>query len=141
MGFRISPGRPEQFCRMLAKIAYGFAIAELGIGSFDCPLTSYILGSTIDRLQWIGSNPKDAKPIQVLLHELELLCIVGEKGIVLACDVCLFAFLGAPRFRVVLGTIGSQISPTRKFQVNYVNGPDGFREPPLRTVHFESWGE
>jgi hypothetical protein len=141
MGFLISPGRPEQFCRMLAKIAYGFAIAELGIASFDCPLTNYILGGAIDRLQWIGSNPKDATPIQGRLHELELFCILGGKGTILVCDVWLFAFLGAPRFRVVLGTTGTQIYPTRKFQVNYVNGPDGFREPPIRTTQFESWGE
>jgi len=44
-GFRISPGRPEAFCRLLAKTAHAFAIAEFG-DIFQPILTGYIVQST-----------------------------------------------------------------------------------------------
>lgn len=49
-GFRLSPGRPEAFCRLLAKTAHAFAIAEYG-NVFEPILTDYIRGASLDRLQ------------------------------------------------------------------------------------------
>lgn len=97
------PFNPAVFCRMIAKIAHGAAVAELGMDSFEpllpdiimgrSPYISYLVGSlrrTTSRLR----NRKKAIP-----HEITLKL---QEGFLVA-TVQLFANLGMPIHQAVVG--------------------------------------
>jgi len=61
-----------EFCQMLVKIAYSYAVGELGYGSFKSYLLPGILKADLsDCDTYIGSLEKDEAP-SVLLHELSI---------------------------------------------------------------------
>lgn len=91
--------------RLLCKVAYGFAIAKLGLASIDKNfLVPIILGHDSKVGQWLGFDGKElVKPNYY--HSLGL----QVQGGVIHCRVRLFASFGAPEYHVVVGTHKSPI--------------------------------
>jgi len=90
-----------EFCQLLAKIAYSYAVAELGYGSFEPYLLPGILRAELaDCDSYVGSLDKDEAP-SALLHELSL----GEttRGDKIVVRVRLLSKLGTPTYFVVVG--------------------------------------
>lgn len=92
------------FARMLAKIAYGFAVAAVG-----CDLTRFdeiyvlpaVLGESNDIGQWVGGLPDEAPTPVNDLHHIGLTLADGEIRV----SVRLFAGFDAPEYVVVVGRI------------------------------------
>jgi len=90
-----------EFCQMLAKIAYSYAVGELGYGSFEPYLLPGILKSELsDCDSYIGSLEKDEPP-SASLHELSLGESMRSNQIVVR--VRLLSKLGTPTYFVVVG--------------------------------------
>ena len=88
------------FCRLLAKMAHAFAIAELGIGSFDSTVSAYARGHDLSHcLQHIGSKDAD-EPSTNRLHELSI--IDSRPNGMLIVRIRLLAKLGTPTYYVVV---------------------------------------
>lgn len=91
----------EEFCQMLAKIGYSFAIGELGIGSFTPFLIPHILNKELnDSDKYIGSLDKDEKATGNL-HEISIIN-TNQNGFV-TVRIRLLAKLGTPTYYVVVG--------------------------------------
>ena len=94
-------GHVVEFCQMLAKIAYSFAVGELGYESFEPYLIPGILKAELDDCDsYIGSLEKDEPPSEIL-HELS----IGEsiKTNQILVRVRLLSKLGTPTYFVVVG--------------------------------------
>ncbi|MBL6455031.1 hypothetical protein JMJ55_06825 [Belnapia sp. T6] len=97
------------FARMIAKIAHGLAVARFGINSFEPVLTKLILGEenyAPDVIGGVAENGFHAIPDRV---DFEFTCYfslfnLGDT-IYLVADIRLFAYLGAPVYRVVVGKV------------------------------------
>lgn len=96
---------PAQFARLLAKIAHGVAVAELGLNTFRPFLRDVILKDDVDPFQYVG-GAGIPDPADGVLHAWEQ-GFAQHSGksdaryvIVL---IRLFAFLGAPQYLVVAG--------------------------------------
>jgi hypothetical protein len=90
----------EALCRMLAKVAYSFAVAECGGTRIDSPLVSYATGGDTTRcLRYIGSC-EDAEPPSASLHDLNM--VFDPVGKLTVVRVRLLACLGAPTYYVVV---------------------------------------
>ena len=92
------------FARLLAKIAYGCAVAAVG-----CDLSRFeetyvlpvILGESDDVGRWVGGLGNDQTPPESDLHYVKYYLDDGE----LRVHVRLFAQFGAPEFVVVVGRV------------------------------------
>jgi hypothetical protein len=119
-GFRIGPGYPDAFCKLLAKTAHAFAVSQFGADAFEPSLSGYISGEALDRLQWIGCP--DNEVVSDALHELRSV-VVSVDGIdYLAIDVHLFAAIHAPIHRVLVGkllTSADAIDTKSPFRVEF----------------------
>ena len=94
-------GNVTEFCQMLAKIAYSYAVAELGYGSFEPYLLPGILSAELSNCDsYIGSLEEDEPPSEAL-HELSLGGSMRSNQIVVR--VRLLAKLGTPTYFVVVG--------------------------------------
>ena len=90
-----------EFCQMLAKIAYSYAVAELGYESFEPYLLPGILKAELsDCDSYIGSLEKDEPP-SASLHELGLGKSMQSNKIIVR--VRLLSKLGTPTYFVVVG--------------------------------------
>jgi hypothetical protein len=69
---------PEMFCRMLAKLAHSYAIAELGFGGFEPFLPDVILGRTPSISRFVGGFPDLRTPTE----QLHTLSISRARGFV-----------------------------------------------------------
>ena len=89
----------DALCRVLAKIAHSYAVAELGLGGFTPLLREFIRGEGGDRFRYVGGEFKPGAP-GAGLHEIGF-----EQGVTgyLVVRIRLFASLGAPVYRVVVG--------------------------------------
>jgi len=92
------------FSRFLAKIAYGFSIAEFGLGKMQkVHVLPVILGKSNDVGRWIGCPPfNKQRTAENFLHILRLSLI--DNKIILAY-VRLFANCNTPEYLVVVGTL------------------------------------
>lgn len=92
------------FPRLLAKIAYGFAISEFGLGKMQKTyVLPAILGESKDIGRWVGCLPySKQRTAGEGLHVLRLHMI--HKKVVLAY-VRLFASCDTPEYLVVIGTL------------------------------------
>ncbi len=110
----ISIGRvyPADFARMLAKIAHTYAIAEYGMDSFEPMLREMILGRD-DRLPFLvgGDETLPTPESEPYLHNIyrQDCAISGVHYIMVA--IRLFAFIGMPRYLVVVGKKTDQRPP------------------------------
>jgi HNH endonuclease len=90
-----------EFCQMLSKIAYSYAVGELGHESFEPYLLPGILKAELsDCDSYIGSLEKDEPP-SASLHELALGNSMQRSQIVVR--VRLLCKLGTPTYFVVVG--------------------------------------
>lgn len=106
---------PNSFARMLAKIAYGFAVAHFGINDIeDLGIVSAIKGETDDIGKWVGCVTTDEKfAPNTVLHSWQLGIessyeIDAPKETVtgrLTYKISLFSLFGTPEYTVVVGNI------------------------------------
>jgi hypothetical protein len=92
-------------CRVLAKIAHSFAVAKLGLAGFIPMLPAFILGKNDRNFYYVGGT-LDKSGAGTELHELGF--EVDESNY-LVVRIRLFSSLGAPVFRVVVGTKNSPV--------------------------------
>jgi hypothetical protein len=97
--------KPVAFARMIAKIAYSFAVAEgainlIGGEPFVLPA---ILGQRDEIGMWVGTFTKPYKSFKGLLHHIAL-HEDKERGLLIA-EVHLFADSQTPRYGVILGKL------------------------------------
>jgi len=91
------------FFRMLAKIAHAFAVAEMGVGSFQAFLLPIILKEeTENSVQYIGGI-SGTEPSGQGLHELALIPHQGPSEDVVAVRIRLLALLETPTYFVAVG--------------------------------------
>jgi hypothetical protein len=103
-GFSLGPCNPDSFCKMLAKIAHAYTVAELGNDRFLPFLSGYCRGVNFDRLQFIGCVPgNDAT--EDSLHTIDLSTIQNGHMQFLVSDIRLFAFMNTPTYRVIVGSV------------------------------------
>ncbi|WP_210485615.1 hypothetical protein [Microvirga antarctica] len=99
---------PVELARTLAKIGYGYAVATIGLESFE-PLPEVldtILCRTEDVAFTVGSDLKEGLPMASEGHVLNLRCHwQHHKAPLLIVDIRLFAELPTPTFHVVVGRV------------------------------------
>jgi hypothetical protein len=87
------------FARMLAKIAYCFAVGCLGYEALaDAPVLAAILGHDLQLGRWVGSLEGEPRAGRTGVHEVQLF---AEES-VLQAHVRLLAHIGAPEYVVKL---------------------------------------
>jgi hypothetical protein len=95
----------DKFCQMLAKIAYSFAVSELGSNAFKPLLLSHILHKELDDTDnFIGCLDKTEKATQNL-HEISIV-EMDDKNLVVV-RVRLLAKLKTPTYFVITGKYNS----------------------------------
>ncbi|MGN8092827.1 hypothetical protein [Methylobacterium sp. 22177] len=102
-GLRVGAVQADVFCRMLAKIAYSFATAELGYGNFRPLILPIILGKSSNYGHLIGGLPQAPEP-SAQLHEVSLEYRIVGLQVYIVVNVRLFGQAGAPQYHVVVGT-------------------------------------
>jgi HNH endonuclease len=91
-------------CRMLAKIAHSFAVAELGETAFQPLLLRLICDGNSTGMSLIGCSPEWEKiPRSSALHTLELGYQRDHSKTYVVASVRLFASYDSPVYRVVVG--------------------------------------
>jgi hypothetical protein len=96
------------FGRMLAKIGHSFAISQMGVNGFLPVLADLILNDVYTEqaanalLQYVGGVP-DPQPKENLLHVLSFEDPTPDTLPFVIVRIRLFAMLGAPIYRVVVG--------------------------------------
>ncbi len=106
---------PNSFARMLAKIAYGFAVAHFGIDDIeDLGIVSAIMGKTDDIGKWVGCITSDEKfAPNTVLHSWQFgikssyeidapkETVIGQ----LSYKISLFSLFNTPEYTVVVGNV------------------------------------
>lgn len=100
---------PYQFARFVAKVAYGFAVANLGIDCFKPLANDIILGRSDDYFRLVGSEPREPPPSgwpNGGQHHFSIVVrfVRGNVGLVVV-DVKFFADAGTPVYHAVVGEI------------------------------------
>jgi hypothetical protein len=107
--------KPDVVCRAVAKIAHTFAVARLGLGSFEPWLPPIILGKDPNIGFLVGScdAPTASTPLPegttTTPHNLALRAMkVDDEPAILVTTVHLFPFAGAPSYNVIVGEAGPE---------------------------------
>jgi hypothetical protein len=102
--------KPQQFSRVLAKIAHSFAVAERGLGSFKPLLLDLIHGRVVANApELVGGDPVTPPPAVGVMHQLSF--IPHDKFVVVR--IRLFASSSiksehpTPVYLVVAGELGN----------------------------------
>jgi len=101
----MAPMNIDAYCRMLAKIAHSYAVAELGYKSFEPVLARFIRGQPLENAwHWIGSDTA-LPPAEQHLHDIQW-CVptIGETIYVMV-SLRLFSFVGSPRYHIIVGRL------------------------------------
>lgn len=101
--------QPYQFARFIAKVAYGYAVAELGIDCFEPLANDIILGRSDNFFRFVGSEPREPPPSgwpSDGKHHFSIVVrfVRVNVGLVIV-DVKLFAAAGTPVYHAVVGEI------------------------------------
>ncbi len=103
-----------RFCQMIAKIAHGFATAELGLTGFNALApTQLILRNLGPKENWcgcyrlVGGDLQDYAPDEAL-HVLSWGLVPKGDQMFLVVTLRLLANLGAPVFHVVVGELSQE---------------------------------
>jgi hypothetical protein len=95
--------RAPEFFRMLAKIAHAFAVAEMGLDSFQPFLTPMICDAeTSNSVAYIGGLPY-SEPATARLHELSFGAHPCHRPETVVVRIRLLAALGTPIYYVAVG--------------------------------------
>jgi hypothetical protein len=93
-------GDPYAFAQMIAKIAWGFAVAAWGLDALaGSPIPAMVLGDRKEIGRWFGSAPDDLAPTTQGLHAV--MAWVTEDGRRMV-RVKLFGQLGGPDYLVIV---------------------------------------
>lgn len=104
----------DAFCRLLAKIAFSFAVAERGGKQIDSPVIRYAIGEDVtDCLRYIGSRDTD-EPAAGALHDLNM--VLDPEGRLLVVRIRLLARLGTPTYYVVVQDTDARANTTQQAQ-------------------------
>jgi hypothetical protein len=104
-GFRIAPMNIDAYCRMLAKIAHSYAVAELGSGSFRPVLHEFIRGKPLEQAwHWIGSDTA-VPPAEQRLHDIQWSAPTVNGINYVMVSLRLFSFIGSPRYHIIVGEL------------------------------------
>lgn len=96
---------PLDFARLLAKIGYGAAVAQVGLDAFEeVYVLPLILGAAKDAGTWVGSS-KDIPKIRVPFLHYVTMRRSGSNVREIHAYIRLFAAQGAPEYIVVLGRL------------------------------------
>lgn len=99
------PFHARHLSRLLAKIAHGYATAELGLRAFRPYLPDYIRGTSWEfESQCIGGE-QDVPPATEALHEIACGVVSVDGKNLVVVTLRLFAFIGAPLYRIVVGEL------------------------------------
>lgn len=91
----------DRFCQMLAKIAYSYAVAELGIEAFEPFLIPHILRKELDDADdFIGCWSETEKATRNL-HEISIVEMIDKSFVIVR--IRLLAKLETPTYLVVTG--------------------------------------
>jgi len=114
--------KPQQFSRVLAKIAHAYAVAKLGIDGFEPFLVDLIHQRNVVRApELVGSEPEIPPPTSGVVHELDF---IGDNNFVVV-RIRLFASSsidGAHGFPVYLVVAGQPIRTTSPPRVDTSRG-------------------
>ncbi|MDE2255538.1 MAG: hypothetical protein KGL42_14915 [Betaproteobacteria bacterium] len=111
---------PVSFGRLLAKIGYCQALSELELGDFEATCLPYIMGQRANVSHIVGGTLKMAPARPGLSYELGTSLIGTQEKALVVAAVRLYANLGTPAYRVVVGEVsgrcevrrvGSKIAP------------------------------
>jgi hypothetical protein len=108
-GIKLSQtNEPAAFARMIAKIAYAWAVAEGKLSALKGPscVVPAILGQTDDIGRWVGTLTDAPQKHEELLHYIAI-HEDREKDLLIA-EVHLFSDSETPRYGVVLGELATQ---------------------------------
>jgi hypothetical protein len=90
------------FARAIGKIAYGFAVLQLGLERImDRYVVPAVLGEANDIGRWVGNDAVAPLGASTGLHALTIRVDAKEAHVF----VRLFANFGAPEYHVVVGRI------------------------------------
>ena len=90
------------FCKLLAKIAHSFAVAEIGLSGFKPVLEPIIITDQLSHcMHYIGSIGNDEPPKNIL-HDLRILEFHNINAILV--KIRLLCKLGTPTYIVAVGT-------------------------------------
>ena len=103
----------DEFLRLLAKIAHGWATAELGAGNFQPYLCDLIRFGSETPSYWIGGKleiAKESNPSQYHLLNLSFQRIPNELDpkFYLIVNLRLFSQFGTPEYIIVVGELTDQ---------------------------------
>jgi hypothetical protein len=94
--------RPASFARMIAKIAYAFAVAGVGLNGLEDPYVVPSIRGTVDEVgRWVGSLTDDPWNAGNYLHAVTLRVIEPD----LHARVRLFTQYRFPEYHVVVGRL------------------------------------
>lgn len=93
---------PIEFCRMLAKIAHGFAVATGVPSGFRFLLKDIILGHDPQVFRLVGSTTSIAASEPNIAHTVILNPHRYADNDYVVVDIRLFAYLGTPTYQVVV---------------------------------------
>ena len=100
--FPESKAEVPAFCKLLAKIAHGYAVAKIGFSNFEAALKTFIITDKLSHcMHYIGSAGYDEPPGNSL-HELAILDFRSTNAILV--KIRLLCKLGTPTYIVVVGT-------------------------------------
>jgi len=101
--------KPYRFARFIAKIGYGYAVAEMGLHCFRPLVNDIILGRSDDYFHFVGSAPREAPDSGwpgggQHYFGITIKFVQDNIGLVIV-DVKLFAEAGTPFYHAVVGEI------------------------------------
>lgn len=98
---------PIEFARMLAKIAYSYSVAEIGLDSFTPfeQLKDVILNRSDNVSYLVGGDWDIPKPDPAGNHLLQMIYKVNKKKADIVVEIRLFPAFETPLYRVVVGQI------------------------------------
>lgn len=116
--FSAPPINASAFGRVLAKIAYSFAVAEIGLENFVSPLVNYILHDKGNELTfYLGTMSQIQSPTAPSeIHQIQLVSEEVDGCRFICCHIRLFASFGSPTYRVVVGQSCEDYDPNRQFR-------------------------
>lgn len=96
---------PVEFARMLAKIAYSYTVAEIGLGSFQpAPLILDVIMSRTTNVSYVvGGEEKLPLPDPRGVHLLQMICEGDHKEALIIINIRLFPAFETPSYYVVVG--------------------------------------
>jgi len=98
--------QPDRFARLLAKIAHGFAIAELGFGTFTPLNQDLILGRSNDYSFTVGGDWEIPPPVSGANHDLKIEILFASTTLArIIVQIRLFPAAETPQYHVVTGEI------------------------------------